>query len=138
MKILIDTNVLIDYILKREPYTESAEKILFLCKNRKIDGCIAAHSVMNMFYILRKEMTVSEIRLFIVSLSKVTDIIGVDKPKIFRAIVNENFKDFEDCVQMECAKEFCADYIVTRNIKDFQNSVIKPILPDEFLMRIKE
>ncbi len=138
MKILIDTNVLIDYILKREPYTESAEKILFLCKNRKIDGCIAAHSVMNMFYILRKEMTVNEIRLFIVSLSKVTDIIGVDKPKIFRAIVNENFKDFEDCVQMECAKEFCADYIVTRNIKDFQNSVIKPILPDEFLMRIKE
>ena len=83
-------------------------------------------------------MTVNEIRLFIVSLSKVTDIIGVDKPKIFRAIVNENFKDFEDCVQMECAKEFCADYIVTRNIKDFQNSVIKPILPDEFLMRIKE
>ena len=138
MKILIDTNILIDYILKREPYTESAEKILFLCKNRKIDGCIAAHSVMNMFYILRKEMTVNEIRLFIVSLSKVTDIIGVDKPKIFRAIVNENFKDFEDCVQMECAKEFCADYIVTRNIKDFQNSVIKPILPDEFLMRIKE
>ncbi len=138
MKIIIDTNVLIDYILKREPYTESAEKILFLCKNRKIDGCIAAHSVMNMFYILRKEMTVNEIRLFIVSLSKVTDIIGVDKPKIFRAIVNENFKDFEDCVQMECAKEFCADYIVTRNIKDFQNSVIKPILPDEFLMRIKE
>ena len=138
MKILIDTNVLIDYILKREPYTESAEKILFLCKNRKIDGCIAAHSVMNMFYILRKEMTVNEIRLFIVSLSKVTDIIGVDKPKIFRAIVNENFKDFEDCVQMECAKEFCADYIVTRNIKDFQNSVIKPILPDGFLMRIKE
>ncbi len=138
MKILIDTNVLIDYILKREPYTESAEKILFLCKNRKIDGCIAAHSVMNMFYILRKEMTVNEIRLFIVSLSKVTDIIGVDKSKIFRAIVNENFKDFEDCVQMECAKEFCADYIVTRNIKDFQNSVIKPILPDEFLMRIKE
>ena len=138
MKILIDTNVLIDYILKREPYTESAEKILFLCKNRKIDGCIAAHSVMNMFYILRKEMTVNEIRLFIVSLSKVTDIIGVDKPKIFRAIVNENFKDFEDCVQMKCAKEFCADYIVTRNIKDFQNSVIKPILPDEFLMRIKE
>ena len=65
MKILIDTNVLIDYILKREPYTESAEKILFLCKNRKIDGCIAAHSVMNMFYILRKEMTVNEIRLFI-------------------------------------------------------------------------
>ena len=138
MKILIDTNVLIDYILKREPYTESAEKILFLCKNRKIDGCIAAHSVMNMFYILRKEMTVNEIRLFIVSLSKVTDIIGVDKPKIFRAIVNENFNDFEDCVQMECGKEFCADYIVTRNIKDFQNSVIKPILPDEFLMRIKE
>jgi len=56
--VLLDTNILIDYIAYREPYTGSAEKIITLCKNKTIDGCIAAHSVMNIFYILRKSFSV--------------------------------------------------------------------------------
>lgn len=47
MKVLIDTNILIDYISKREPYFEAADKIIMLCANEKLEGCIAAHSVMN-------------------------------------------------------------------------------------------
>lgn len=54
MKILIDTNVLIDYIEKRQPFSESAEKIMNACVDDEIEGCIAAHSVSNLFYILRK------------------------------------------------------------------------------------
>ena len=60
MKILIDTNILIDYILERQPFTDSAEKIMILCKDKKIDGYIAVHSLINIFYILRKQMTVEE------------------------------------------------------------------------------
>lgn len=51
MKVLIDTNVLIDFILMREPYASNAEKILLQCKNQTITGCVAAHSIMNIFYI---------------------------------------------------------------------------------------
>ena len=95
MKILIDTNILIDYILERQPFTASAEKIIVLCKDKKIDGCIAAHSIMKIFYILRKEMTIEERKNFLYYLSQITEIVGVDKYKIFSALNNNAFADFE-------------------------------------------
>ena len=60
MLVLIDTNVLIDYIQKRTPFYISAEKIFNACAENKMDGSIAAHSVSNLFYILRKRFTVEE------------------------------------------------------------------------------
>ena len=58
MKILIDTNILIDFLMKRPLFYDDSRKVIQLCMNKKIDGCIAAHSVMNIFYILRKDFTV--------------------------------------------------------------------------------
>lgn len=136
MKILIGTNVLIDYVLERQPFTGDAEKILLLCKNKKVDGCIAAHSFMNIFYILRKQLTIPERKEFLFYLSEITEIIGIDKNKILSALENELLGDFEDSLQEQCAKTFSADYIVTRNLKDFSNSKIKAILPDDFLRTI--
>ena len=136
MRILIDTNVLIDYILRREPYTGDAEKIIFLCKNMQIEGCIAAHSVMNIFYILRKLMTLEKRKKFLNNISEFIEIVGIDRSKIINAVNNDRFTDVEDCLQTECAREFSADYIVTRNVKDFQNSTIPAISPDEFLKKV--
>lgn len=133
MRVLIDTNVLIDYILNRKPFANSAERIVVLCKDRKVDGGIAAHSVMNIFYILRKEFTIEERKEFLYYLSEITEIVGVDKSKILDALNNDDFSDFEDSVQCECAKAFHADYIITRNVKDFSKCTVKPITPDAFL-----
>ena len=133
MRVLIDTNVLIDYLANRQPYADAAERIMILCKDNKIKGCIAAHSIMNIFYILRKSMTVSERKEILLSLSQITEIEGIDRIKIINALYNDDFLDFEDCLQAECAKNFSADWILTRNIKDFENSDIKPISPDDFL-----
>ena len=133
MKILIDTNVLIDYIANREPFANAAEDIIVLCKDRKIEGCVAAHSLMNIFYILRKTISVSERKAFLFYLSQITEIIGIDRQKIINCIQNDSFSDFEDGLQFECAKSFSADWIVTRNVEDFADSKIKAISPDEFL-----
>lgn len=133
MRVLIDTNVLLDYIANRTPYADAAEQIIMLCKDNKIEGCIAAHSMMNIFNILRKNMTVSERKDILFYLSQIAEIIGIDKQKILNSISNEDFSDFEDCLQAECAKSFSADWIVTRNIKDFESSAVKAITPDEFL-----
>lgn len=133
MRLLIDTNILIDFILNRQPYTDQAEQIIYMCKNKVVDGCIAAHSLTNLFYILRKQLSVEERKSFLYYLSEITEIIGVDKPKILSALDNDDFSDFKDSVQTECAKSFYADYIITRNIKDFKNSPIKPLTPDDFL-----
>ena len=133
MRVLLDTNILIDYISKRAPYEENARRILQLCMEKEIDGCIAAHSVMNIFYILRKEMSLEERRSFLIDLCKFLTVVGIDKIKIVNALKNDNFSDVEDCLQDECAAAFSAEYIVTRNVNDFENSKVKAITPDEFL-----
>ena len=92
---------------------------------------------MNTFYITRKDFSIEERRKILSGLCKILTVIGIDYNKISNALDNENFSDIEDCLQMECAKELSADYIITRNIDDFVNSEIKPILPDDFLALMK-
>lgn len=92
---------------------------------------------MNSIYITRKEYTLEERRKILIGLCKNLDVVGIDRGKIINALNNDDFSDIEDCLQMECAKAFSVDYIVTRNIKDFEKSVIPAILPDEFLKIIE-
>ena len=133
MRILIDTNLLLDFLTKREPFFEDAEKIMKMCAEHKIQGCMAAHSVMNVFYILRKAYTLEERRKMLLCLCDVLHVVSIDQDKITRSLYNIDFKDMEDCLQTECAADFQADYIVTRNIKDFSTSQIRAVTPDTFV-----
>ena len=120
-KILVDTNVLLDYFLTREPFFNDAKQI------------IAAHSVSNMFFILRKTYDVKERRELLLSLFEIFDVEGIDSEKLMKGLKNETFSDFEDCLQMECAESFCAQYIVTRNTADYVTSNIPAVTPTEYL-----
>lgn len=133
MRILLDTNVLIDYLMKREPYKCSAESILNACISDELKGCIAAHSISNLFFILRKSFSVDERRDILGVLCRILTVAGIDEDMIIRALQNTEFTDFEDCLQMECAREFEAEFIITRNLADFQYSPIPAISPDEFI-----
>ena len=132
-KILIDTNVLLDYLLEREPYFESAKQVVISCVEGKVKGCIAAHSISNMFFILRKDFTAKERREVLTNLCSIFDVEGIDKSKLLSGLSNEDFSDFEDCLQMECAKAYEAEYIVTRNVSDYATSEIKAIEPEDYL-----
>ncbi len=132
LRILIDTNVLLDYLLCRSPYEQAARKIIVACKQRQVSGCIAAHSISNMFFILRKVFSVEERRKLLFNICELFEVEGIDKTKIFNALADETFADFEDCLQKECAVAFRADYIVTRNCDDFKGSSIPCIEPAEF------
>jgi predicted nucleic acid-binding protein len=134
-RILVDTNILLDYLMKREPFYPYAKEILILCKTEKVQGCIAAHSVSNIFYILRKYYSLRERRVILTGLCSIFEVIGIDKDKLIRSLENENFTDFEDCLQMECAKEFGAEYIVTRNTDDYKTSAVPAVSPKEYLER---
>ncbi len=103
------------------------------CAERRIDGCIAAHSVTNAFYILRKELPAEVRRNTLKDLCRIIAVVGVDSKKLISALENDKSDDIEDRLQMECAKDFSADHIVTRNLKDFRNSEVPAILPNEFL-----
>lgn len=132
-RILIDTNVLLDYLLEREPFFEDAKEIVLECVEGKTKGCIAAHSISNMFFILRKDYDAKERREILTSLCSIFDVEGIDKSKLLTGLKNEEFSDFEDCLQMECAKAYGADYIITRNVNDYAKSEIKAILPKDYL-----
>ena len=132
MRILIDTNVLIDAAAMRMPFYTFSEKVIDIC-HRDVEGVIAAHSIVNMAYLLRKNLTLSEFKELILSLSEFIKIESIDIEKIFRAIEDKDFKDFEDCLQLQCAIDFNADYIVTRNVADFKSSKIPAITPQDFL-----
>ena len=133
MKIFVDTNVLIDYLVGREPYFETADKIIQICCDKIVTGFMAAHSVPNLFFILRKDYDHQTRRIMIKSLFDILEVSGIGKNVLLTALERLNFKDFEDCLQDECAVAVNADYIVTRNINDFANSKIKAITPQEFL-----
>lgn len=136
MTILVDTNVILDILLKRELYADEARIIFTMCANREVTGYLAAHSIPNLFYILRKKYSQKERRIFLRNLCDVFYISDLNIDKILSAIDNETFEDFEDCLQEECAVEAEADYIVTRNPKDFQKSRVKVIGPSELIKRM--
>ncbi len=63
------------------------------------------------------------------------DVEGIDKVKLLLGLQNDGFTDFEDCLQMECAKSYGAEYIVTRNIDDYKTSEVKAILSKDYLLQ---
>lgn len=132
-RILVDTNVLLDYLLTREPFYEDAKKVILDCADGKVKGCIAAHSIPNMFFILRKDYSSKERREVLTNLCSIFDVEGIDKAKLLSGLENEIFSDFEDCLQVECAKAYGAEYIVTRNVSDYAVSEIKAIEPKDYL-----
>ncbi|MDR2607630.1 MAG: PIN domain-containing protein [Treponema sp.] len=133
MVLLVDTNVILDCLTLREPFEIESGLILQYCGEGKITGCIAAHSITNSFYILRKMFTAAERKRLLFELCRFMEIANVEKSHVLNALKNENFDDFEDCVQMECAKAAGAEYIVTRDPGDYVNSDIPAISPRELL-----
>ncbi|MDO4546453.1 MAG: PIN domain-containing protein [Bacillota bacterium] len=133
MQILVDTNVLLDYITCREPFHVSARTIIKLCKEGKVRGYIAAHSLTNIFYILRKAYSVEERRTLILDLCELFDVEGIDKNKIESTLTNETFDDLEDGLQYTCAVYCGVDYIVTRDVDGFAACDASVITPEDFL-----
>jgi len=137
MVILIDTNVALDFLTVRQPFYHSAKAILQACASDKIQGYIAFHSLPNIFYILRKSYSDEDRRSMLKNLCLVLQVTGASHDRVCDAISRGEFSDFEDCLQMECAKSFGAEYIVTRNINDYKISKIKAILPKDYLEMLK-
>ena len=133
MRILIDTNVIMDFILKRQPFSDDAKKVIDMSLEDSVQGCIAAHTIPNLYFILRKHLTAEQRRDILLKFCRMFTVVGIDADKLESALQNVEFSDFEDCLQVECAEDFEADFIITRNIKDFQNSAVAAIEPAEFI-----
>ena len=131
--VLIDTNIFIDVLQDRIPFTDNSQAVIGLVTQKKIKGAVAAHSITNLWYILRKTHSDEERRNYLLSLFELFDVVSIDKNRLVAALEKSDFKDFEDCLQDECACAINADYIITRNANDFESSMVKALTPEEFL-----
>jgi predicted nucleic acid-binding protein len=122
--------------MSRQPFADIAGDILRSCFQQKCKGYIAAHSITNIFYILRKQFSASERKRMLIELCEFIEVAGIQKKQVIDALVNEDFDDLEDRLQVECARAVNAEYIVTRNIADFTTSIILAILPEDLLQKI--
>lgn len=132
MVVLIDTNVILDFLLTREPACKAASDIILKCANKEIKGYIAFHSISILWYILRK-VPEEKRRNYLIDICSLLQVTATSHNEIIKAINMIEFKDFEDCLQDRCAKNVSADYIITRNTLDFTYSEVPAILPEDFL-----
>lgn len=135
MKVLIDTNIILDVLCNRSEFVENSAKIFKLCEVKKIDGYISALSIPNIVYIMRKELNSEKIKDVFAALSLIFTIIDLKADDTKKAAFM-NFKDYEDALQSVCAARMKMNFIVTRNIKDFANSKVAAITPSELIDRI--
>ena len=133
MVILVDANVIIDYVASRELFHRDAYKIMEMCYSKKVEGYMAFHSVSIIWYILRKFIPDgAERRIWMRKILQMVQVTGASHDQVAKAVEMENFRDFEDCLQNKCAETVNAQYIVTNNVKDFKESTIQAITPLDF------
>ena len=138
MKLLIDTNIIIDALTGREPFREAAEQIFLLAANQTEDMYITASSATDIYYLVRKYLHSSEQAKNTMSkLYELFCILDVTASDCQEALLTD-MKDYEDAVVSCCAKRNRVEYIVTRNIKDYEKSKVSAILPDEFIKMISQ
>lgn len=132
MKALIDTNVILDWIMVREPNASNAKKIMEQCLFGEVEAYITSHSVSDIFYILRKDFSVDKRKALLCLICENFHVIPENKETILEVLHCKGWKDLEDGLQMQCAKNAELDYIVTQNLKDFHESEITVVDEKEF------
>lgn len=135
MKVLIDTNIILDVFCKRPDFYEDSAKVFKLCEVKRISGVISALSIPNIMYILRKELDAEKTKEILDNLSLIFSIADLKADDLKKA-ADMGFKDYEDAVQSACAARIKANYIITRNIRDFTMSKVAAIRPIELLERV--
>ncbi len=136
MKLLIDANIILDVLQKREPHYKYSAIIWKLCETGKVTGYVSVLTFMNMAYIMRKELSPERIEEIYKALSLIFTFEDLTENDVKNAL-EMKLKDFEDAVQIQTAKRVEADFIITRNVKDFIKSPIPAYNPKEFLQRVE-
>ena len=136
LHLFLDTNVVIDFVTNRKPFSAAALKIFLAAQRKQCKLYISAQSITTVHYFLSQLLSENETRKMLDTLMKYCVVIAVDQ-KVLQLSIASPIKDFEDAVQDVCAKSLATlHYIVTRNQKDFKNSSHKIISPNEAMQLI--
>ena len=137
MKLMIDTNILLDVLIHRDPFFDDSKAVLTLCEDHAVNGFVSSSAVTDIFYITRKALGSLEDTYWVISnILNIVKILTVTNEDIVSAF-QVKAKDFEDCLMAVCAKSNKCDGIVTRNKKDFVGFGIKLYTPEELFLFLK-
>jgi predicted nucleic acid-binding protein len=131
-KVLLDTNIVIDLLAKREPFYQSAAKLFSLADKKKVNLFISALSFANVNYVLLKQRNSEETKQILRKLKLIVGILNLDEKTIGLALNDNEFRDFEDALQYFSAIENNIEIIITRNLKDFENSKLPVMTAEQF------
>lgn len=134
-KVLIDTDVILDFFFDRQPFAEHATEIFLLCENKQIQGFTTPVIISNTYYLLKKT---AKHEIIIEKLKQLLNIIGIlemNNDVVIEAL-NSKFKDFEDALQNFAAVNHGdIKIIITRNVRDFQKSELAVLTPEMYLKK---
>ncbi len=134
--IFLDSDIILDIALKREPFFSASARIFSMIEYKKIRGYTSSVIISNIYYILRKIESHKSAIKFISKLRLIISILPVND-RIIELALESKFKDFEDAIQCFTAVTENVDSLITRNIKDYKSSKIKVYTPEEYLQIMK-
>lgn len=135
-KLFIDTNIIVDLIADRKPFSKYAIQLFQKAELKEIELYTSSHSIATTHYLLKKYLEEKDLRTVLYGLFEYLHVIAVDEA-ILKKGLRSSHKDFEDSIQIHCASTIeKIDCIVTRNTKDFKSSEIPAYNPDEIMLRM--
>ena len=136
MRALVDTNIVMDVLLARRPFVDSASRVFSLVEQSKIEASLCATTVTTVDYLLTQSLSRDEARQALRGLLKLFEIAPVNRSVIDKAL-RSKIEDFEDAILEQAARLVGAEAIITRNTKDFHRSSINALDPAELLAAIE-
>lgn len=136
MEVLIDTNIILDWFLKRDQFYENSKAVLNKCWFGNIKSFITIHSLCDIYYLVGNKFPLEEKKKLIQFLLNRSEIIEENYNSVKAFIDYDFYDDLEDCLQIQSAQNLRLNYIITRNIKDFRYSTVQAVTPEQFLEMI--
>ena len=135
-KVLIDTDVILDFFFDRQPFAVDSAQVLSLCEKKEIDGFVTSIMLSNIYYLFRKTDKHEKVIESLKMLMKILDVATTNKQTILNALESD-FKDFEDALQNFTAQNNEEiEIIITRNVKDYKTSKLVVMTPETYLKSI--
>jgi len=135
-KLLIDTNIVIDLLSRREPFYNEAATLFSLADKKQVELNVSSLTIANTGYVLLRQMDTNKAKSILRKLRLIVTILPLDDKIVGLALNDENFPDFEDGLQYYTAIENGQDLIITRNLKDFKNSKLPVMTAKQFIETI--
>ncbi len=132
MRVLVDTNVILDVLCDRKDFVADSLRVFQCCEAGRLDGYISALSIPNIVYIMRRELERDRIREVLRTLTAIFSIVELREGDLLKA-AELPVADYEDAIQSVGASRIQADYIVTRNVRDFTNRPTPATTPVDLL-----